>query len=110
MPKRIPSNDKVVDGLMPPVSSNRVSTFPLATKVVVTATTKLAIPKGDVCAAAMSSASNDEGGHGDEDTASTDSRRATLILITFYEAVAKLCVKSYRRPEARFRSHNSQSP
>lgn len=26
--------------------SNRVSTFPLATKVVVTVTTKLAIPKG----------------------------------------------------------------
>jgi len=28
------------------VQGNRVSTFPLATKVVVTVTTKLAIPKG----------------------------------------------------------------
>lgn len=43
---RILTHDWSFDCLNGSVPGNRVSTFPLATKVVVTVTTKLAIPKG----------------------------------------------------------------
>lgn len=78
---------------------NRVSTFPLAAKVVVTVTTKLAIPKGHRASDVVGVGGNarlargDEGGWHVEMGGMVDAGRrgVTLILITFYEAVSDLC-------------------
>lgn len=74
--------------------SNQVSAFPLATKVVVTVTTKLAIPKGHRTGDVGVVGGNARTARVKKGVACGDGEGSvgvTLILITFYEAVSDLC-------------------